>query len=178
MAAVSFKPNYCIEDYLLWEGDWELWDGIPVAMSPAPNFFHQAVAGNLFFQLKKALHSEPCSDACVAVYESDWHVDGNTVVRPDLMVACETPTGQWLERRPEFAAEILSPSTRKKDLIAKRELYAANGVPFYLILDPEDRSALLLSLDPDGSYRELPPEDPFEIHPGCVLQLDVAPLFV
>jgi len=142
MAAVSFKPNYCIEDYLLWEGDWELWDGIPVAMSPAPSFFHQAVAGNLFFQLKKALHSEPCSDACVAVYESDWHVDANTVVRPDLMVVCEKPSASWLEKRPE------------------------------------DRSALLLSLDPDGTYRELPPEDPFEIHPGCVLQLEVAPLFV
>jgi Uma2 family endonuclease len=178
MSAVSYKPNYRIEDYLLWEGDWELWDGIPVAMSPAPNFFHQAIAGNLFYQLKKALHNEPCPDECVAVYESDWHVDATTIVRPDLMVVCEKPSGQWLEKPPEFAAEILSPSTRQKDLVAKRELYAANGVPFYLILDPEDRSALLLSLDPDGIYRELAPEEAFEIHPGCVLQLDVAALFV
>ena len=178
MAAVSYKPNYCIEDYLLWEGDWELWDGIPVAMSPAPNFFHQSVGMRLGAGLVNQLSSSSCPDECIAVYESDWHVDANTVVRPDLMVVCEKPTGQWVERRPEFAAEILSPSTRKKDLVAKRELYAANGVPFYLILDPEDRSALLLSLDPDGTYRELPPEDPFEIHPGCVLQLEVAPLFV
>jgi Uma2 family endonuclease len=178
MAVVSYKPNYCIEEYLLWEGDWELWDGIPVAMSPAPNFFHQSVGMRLGAVLVNQLSSSSCPDACIAVYESDWHVDANTVVCPDLMVVCEKPTGQWVERRPELAAEILSPSTRKKDLVAKRELYAANGVPFYLILDPEDRSALLLSLDPDGTYRELPPEDPFEIHPGCVLQLEVAPLFV
>ena len=178
MAAVSYMPNYCIEDYLLWEGDWELWDGIPVAMSPAPNFFHQSVGTRLAAQIVGQFGRSPCLRECVAAYESDWHVDANTVVRPDLMVVCEKPEGQWVTSRPEFAAEILSPSTRKKDLVAKRELYAANGVPFYLILDPEDRSALLLSLDPDGTYRELPAEDPFEIHPGCALQLDVAPLFV
>lgn len=178
MAAVSYMPNYCIEDYLLWEGDWELWDGIPVAMSPCPGFFHQTIAGELFSQIKTLLENGPCPADCRAVLDLDWHVDANTVVRPDLMIICEKPTGQWVERCPEFAADILSPSTRQKDLIAKRELYAANGVPFYLILDPEDRSALLLSLDSDGTYRKLPPEDPFEIHSGCVLQLDVAPLFV
>lgn len=62
--------------------------------------------------------------------------------------------------------------------MAKRELYAANGVPFYLILDTEDKSALLLSLDSDGTYREIPPEAPFELHPGGLIQLSVAPLFV
>ena len=61
MAAVSYKPNYCIEDYLLWEGDWELWDGIPVAMSPAPNFFHQSVGMRLGAFLVNQLSSSSCS---------------------------------------------------------------------------------------------------------------------
>ena len=87
------------------------------------------------------------------------------------------PSGHWVERRPEHAREILSPSTRQKDLVAKRERHAANGVPYYLIRDPEDRSALLLSLDADGTYCELPPEDPSEIHSVCAVQLEVAPLF-
>ena len=94
------------------------------------------------------------------------------------MVICEKPTGQWIEKRPELAVEILSPSTRQKDLVAKRELYAANGVPYYLILDPEDKSALLLSLGGDGAYREIPPEEPFELHPGYRLEFRIAPLFV
>jgi len=178
MAAVSYKPNYCIEDYLLWKGDWELWNGIPVAMSPSPGFFHQTIAGELFSQIKALLGKGPCPVDCRAVLDLDWHVGANTVVRPNLMVVCEKPAGQWVERRPELAAEILSPSTRQKDLVAKRELYAANGVPFYLILDPEDRSARPLSLDPDGTYRELPPESSIGIHPGCSLQLEVPPLFV
>ncbi len=178
MSAVSYKPHYHVEDYLAWEGDWELWNGIPVAMSPAPNFFHQSLGMKLGAVLVNQLSASSCPHECVAVYESDWHVDSTTVVRPDLMVVCEKPDGQWITRRPELAVEILSPSTRRKDLTAKRDLYAANGVPFYLIVDPDDKSALLLSLGSDGVYRELPPEDPFEIHPGCVLQLEVAPLFV
>ncbi len=178
MSAVSYKPHYCIEDYLRWEGDWELWDGIPVSMSPAPNFFHQTVGMKLGAVLVNQLSSSSCPDGCVAVYESDWHVDSTTVVRPDLMVVCEKPQGQWITNRPELAVEILSPSTRHKDLTAKRELYATNGVPFYLIVDPEARSLVLLELGQEGNYHELPPESPFEIHPGGSLQLEIAPLFV
>ncbi len=178
MAIVSYRPHYSVEDYLGWEGDWELWDGIPVAMSPAPNFFHQSVAGALYFQLSTQLRENAsCPGRCQAIYECDWHVDSSTVVRPDIFITCEPPEGSWLTKRPEFIAEILSPSTREKDLVAKRELYAVNGVPHYLVLDPENRSALLLALDEDGTYRELAPDSPFEIHPGCQLRIEVAPLF-
>ena len=177
MGAVSYIPSYTVEDYLRWEGDWELWDGVPIAMSPSPGFFHQSVGTQLMAQLVQILGSDSCSADCRAVYESDWHVADSTVVRPDVMAVCGKPDGKWLTKRPEFAAEILSPSTRQKDLVAKRELYASEGVPFYLILDPEDQSALLLELGDDGAYREIPPESPFEPHPGCQIQLKVAPLF-
>ncbi len=178
MAVVSYRPRYLVQDYLQWEGDWELWDGIPVSMSPSPGYFHQTIAGELFAQLKLLLSDDPCPVDCRAILDLDWHLDEATVVRPDLMIICEKPSGQWIEKRPELTVEILSTSTRQKDLVAKRELYAANGVPFYLILDPEDKSALLLSLDSDGTYREIPPESAFELHPGCLVQLSVAPLFV
>ncbi|MEQ1838883.1 MAG: Uma2 family endonuclease, partial [Verrucomicrobiales bacterium] len=124
MPAVSYTPHYHIEDYLQWEGDWELWDGIPVSMSPAPNFFHQIVGTRLAAQMVGLLGKSACPAECVAVYKSDWHVDSTTVVRPDLMVVCEKPQGQWITNRPELAVEILSPSTRHKDLTAKRNLYA------------------------------------------------------
>lgn len=177
MGAVSYIPNYTVADYLRWEGDWELWDGVPVSMSPAPGFFHQTVGSQLIAQLVQILGSDACSADCRAVYESDWHVDESTVVRPDVMVVCGDPGGKWLTRRPELAVEILSPSTRQKDLVAKRQLYAANSVPFYLILDPGDQSALLLELGEDSTYHEIPPESSFAPHPGCPIQLSLAPLF-
>lgn len=177
MSAVSYRPRYQIEDYLGWEGDWELWDGAPVSMAPSPDFFHQSIGGNLYSQLRNQLAREECPADCSALYEIDWHIDRSTVVRPDLVVVCERPEGRWIEKPPEFVAEILSPSTRQKDLVAKRELYAANGVPFYLVVDPDERSATLLRLE-GGSYAEESADSPFELHPGCVLQLDLPALFV
>jgi hypothetical protein len=34
-------PHYTYEDYCRWEGQWELIDGIPYAMSPMPRPQHQ-----------------------------------------------------------------------------------------------------------------------------------------
>lgn len=178
MPAVSYRPRYSVDDYLQWEGDWELWDGAPVSMSPSPGFFHQSIGTRLAAQLVKILDSDECPADCRVAHEVDWHVDRNTVVRPDLLIVCEPPEGKWIEKRPEFVAEILSPSTRQKDLVAKRELYAANGVPYYLIVDPEERGALLLVLGENGDYREVSGETEFEIHPGCRIELQIPALFV
>lgn len=177
MGAASYIPNYTIDDYLLWEGDWELWDGVPVAMSPRPAFRHQRISRNLLVELDSQLRAEPCQEACEAICEVDWHVEETTVVTPDLIITCREEEGNALTKRPEFAAEILSPSTRQKDLVSKRDLYASEGVPFYLILDPEDQSALLLELGEDGTYREIPADSKFELHPGCQIQLTIEPLF-
>ena len=32
--AHEYLPHYTYEDYCMWEGNWELIDGIPYAMSP------------------------------------------------------------------------------------------------------------------------------------------------
>ncbi len=36
MIVEKYMPRYTIDDYKLWEGDWELIDGIPFAMTPSP----------------------------------------------------------------------------------------------------------------------------------------------
>lgn len=177
MSAVAYSPKYKVSEYRNWEGDWELWDGVAVSMSPSPRHFHQSASGNLYFQIRVALDEDGCPEECHALYEIDWEVNDFTVVRPDLLVVCEDLDDDWVKSRPELIAEILSPSTREKDLTSKRELYAREGVPFYLILDPDDQSAILLELEEKGSYRERSAEEPFELHPGCVLKLDVDAVF-
>lgn len=177
MPAVPYIPRYKIEDYLLWEGDWELWDGVPVAMSPSPNLRHQRLSRKIALMVDPQLEEELCQGNCELFYETDWHVDAATVVRPDLLVACGEDDSEYVEATPTLTVEILSPSTRSKDLIQKRELYASNGVAYYLILDPDEKSALLLQLDEEGTYREIPPAEPFELHPGCRIQLDPPALF-
>ncbi|WP_457626586.1 hypothetical protein [Persephonella sp.] len=34
--AEKYLPNYTVEDYKQWEGDWELIEGIAYAMVPSP----------------------------------------------------------------------------------------------------------------------------------------------
>ncbi len=51
-AAKKYLPHYTIDDYQLWAGDWELWNGIAVAMTPSPFGRHQALASRLLVALQ------------------------------------------------------------------------------------------------------------------------------
>ena len=46
--ALRYLPRYTVKDYLKWEGDWELVEGIPFALA-SPSFRHQRVVvlGNI-----------------------------------------------------------------------------------------------------------------------------------
>ncbi|CAA6801283.1 MAG: Unknown protein, partial [uncultured Sulfurovum sp.] len=65
--------NYTYEDYKNWEGDWELIDGTPISMAPAPMRIHQDIATELIFLLKNSLEKNECPD-CQVSFENDWKV--------------------------------------------------------------------------------------------------------
>ena len=48
----KFVPRYTVDDYSQWKGDWELWDGVPIAMSPSPFDRHAELMASLITQLK------------------------------------------------------------------------------------------------------------------------------
>lgn len=156
-AATKYVPQYTVEEYLNWPGDWELWRGVPVAMSPAPTPVHQLVAAGLFTVLNSAIGSSADCN-CIALYETDWRIDSETVVRPDISVLCSGLPSKYIDYAPSVIAEILSPSTAGKDLTAKRALYAEQGVSIYLLVDPDEQTVTALRLE-SGSYVELPTND-------------------
>ena len=59
---------------------------------------------------------------------------------------------RMIEGAPDIVVEILS-SDRNRDLVRKRQLYAAAGVPEYWIFDYRNDSAMLLGLR-NGEYAE------------------------
>ncbi|PAY15578.1 hypothetical protein CKO51_31115 [Rhodopirellula sp. SM50] len=83
-AAPKYIPHYTVNDYLGWDGDWELWSGIPIAMSPSPFGRHQAVASRVAYELRKAIIESDCQAEVLP--EIDWIVSDDTVVRPDVVV--------------------------------------------------------------------------------------------
>ncbi len=65
-------PHYTYDDYVQWEGQWELLKGIPYAMVPAPVLKHQDLSLDIAIQLKNLLAAcEKCH-----VYEAlDWQIE-------------------------------------------------------------------------------------------------------
>ena len=159
MPALRYLPRYTVDDYRCWEGDWELWDGIPVSMTPSPFGRHQQVCRDVLFRLMVLMRESGCS--CEAIHELDWIVDRNTVVRPDVMVLCDGIPERHITTRPDLIVEVLSEATKHKDQTAKRELYQREQVPYYFLIDPADatvrgyalQAGQYQSIDaPDGRY--------------------------
>ena len=136
-------PHYNHADYKRWEGSWELIEGIPYAMTPYPALRHQRISQKIAWQLEELLGNCPKCQALIAL---DWIVNDNTVVQPDNLVICHEPTGDFLTQAPALIFEILSPSTAQKDRVTKFRIYEQEGVPWYCLVDPENRVAKIYRL--------------------------------
>jgi len=141
-------PHYTYEDYVQWEGRWELICGIPYAMTPAPGIQHQSVSNNIAWLLKESLSE--CKE-CQALLPVDWKIDEDTIVQPDNLVVCHKADGAYLNRAPALIFEVLSKSTATKDKNTKFALYEKEGVRHYVIVDPKERLAKVYSLH-EGKY--------------------------
>lgn len=68
--------------------------------------------------------------------------EDSNVVQPDIMVVCDsenvTANGKYKET-PTLLVEVLSPSTRSKDMVTKLYLYMRSGIREYWIIDPDIR---------------------------------------
>jgi Uma2 family endonuclease len=90
------KEKYTYADYLNWpDGErWEIINGIPFMMSPAPSRQHQQISGSLFAKIYNYLENKTCQ-----VYSAPFDVrfapenkkddEIETVVQPDILVVCD-----------------------------------------------------------------------------------------
>ena len=184
MGEPTYIPSYTVADYEQWEGEWELWNGVPVAMTPPAGLDHQRLGRKLLLMIQRQLDEQGCR--CEVLYESGWKISEATVLVPDLMVVCEPADGDYVLETPGWVIELLSPSTASRDRLEKRRMYAAAGLGYYLIADPRDPTrggkqgprfeALKLV---DGEYESLATDAPgtFDLHAGCAVTLDPAAIF-
>ena len=124
----------------------ELIDGVFYDMA-APDGIHQdilLILGSMFRD-----HIRKNKGECkVYVAPRDVQLDpgdDKTIVQPDILIVCDRNkiTDRCIIGAPDFIAEILSPSTREKDLHLKAAKYACSGVREYWIIDPEKRIVLV-----------------------------------
>ena len=143
MEAVKILPHYTYSDYQHWEGKWEVIDGIPYAMSPAPVPNHQLIAMNLGAEFRNQLKS--CKK-CKTYQPIDYVVAEDTILQPDLLIVCSDITKKFLDFPPALVVEILSTSTALKDRHTKYALYQSQEIKYYIIIDPDTKEAEIYEL--------------------------------
>jgi Uma2 family endonuclease len=149
VAQSKYYPHYTWDDYQHWEGAWEIIEGIPYAMSPAPTVRHQSISQRIALHLGNQLKN--CK-TCQALLPIDWRISDDTVVQPDNLVVCGDIGDTYLAFAPSLIFEVLSPSTAQKDQTLKFELYQREGVKYYVMVDPVSQVAKVFALAEDGRY--------------------------
>jgi len=129
---------------------YELIDGTLI-VSPGPELPHQDMVGNLHVLLRAAC--PPHLKVVLAPF--DVVLADDTVLQPDLLVALrEQFTRRELPGAPLLAVEVLSPSTRRVDLLLKRDRLQEAGAPSYWLVDPDAPSVTVLELR-EGRYEQV-----------------------
>ncbi|EIJ35890.1 Uma2 family endonuclease [Thiothrix nivea] len=163
-AAEKLKERFTYGDYRQWPQDerWELIDGVAYMMA-APSRLHQLFAFEMGFQIRAYLADRRCS-----VYSAPFDIrlpkqdeaddDVDTTVQPDVAVICDRNKldDKGCRGAPDWAIEVLSPSTAIKDMDTKRQLYEKHGVKEYWIVHPTDHWLMIYTLNDGGQYNPHP----------------------
>lgn len=153
MPSAAKNEKFSYADVLTWPTDerWEIIEGRPYDMTPAPSFRHQRVVGNLYHLLRGAIDERRC---VAGVAPTDVVLSDHDVVQPDVFVVCDGSkiTDQHIQGAPDLVAEVLSPATSRKDRWEKKTLYERAGVLEYLLVDPDGRFIERYLAGPDGTF--------------------------
>jgi Uma2 family endonuclease len=158
----KFESNkkYSYRDYLTWNDNeqWELIEGIPYLMTPAPSEKHQRISRELLVEFALYLRGKKCEvydapfDVRLIMNEKDTEIFN--VVQPDISVICDP--GKIDDKgclgSPDLIIEIISPSTGKHDRWVKYKLYEQAGVREYWIVEPSNDTVEVFKLNTHGKY--------------------------
>jgi Uma2 family endonuclease len=132
----------------------EIIDGVHY-VTPSPVLRHQELLGRLHLQIGKFIEEHP-EVGQVFLSPLDTVFSPWDVVEPDLVFVAadqlEILTEPNIQGAPALVVEILSPSTRRRDLGIKRRLFDRGGVREYWLVDPKARDITVYRRQPDGGF--------------------------
>ncbi len=156
MALPVEKTRYTFADCLSWDEKEriEIINGEAFMMA-TPSSRHQEISMELSRQLANFLEGKRCkvypAPFGVRLFEQDGDrpEDVDTMVEPDISVVCDRNKidKHGCKGVPDLIIEILSPSTRRHDRLVKLNLYQRAGVREYWMVDPDNESVQVFTLD-------------------------------
>jgi len=119
----------------------------------SPNIGHQEILGRLYLIFNEYFNGKKCR-VFLAPFDVHLRKKGMKtpdVVQPDVVVICDlednvTEKGRYMGT-PDLVIEILSDSTRKKDMLDKLNSYMLSTVKEYWIVDPKQESIIIYSFE-------------------------------
>lgn len=134
---------------------YEVLDG-ELVMTPSPIVLHQTTARRIVKFVGGYIDDHGLGEYWFAPL--GVRLGEHDIPEPDFLFVAKEHLAERVRREaihgpPDLVVEILSESSFRRDLLKKRRIYARSGIPEYWIVDPEDRSVTVLSLDGD-SYRD------------------------
>lgn len=149
---------YTYSQYKNWPESerWEIIDGEPYNMSPAPGMTHQKISGKIFRTIGNYLEGKSCQvfSAPFDVFlreKNQSEEDIKNIVQPDLSIICDESklSEKGCTGAPDIVIEIISPSTASHDQITKLRLYEKHGVKEFWLFHPVDRIVWKYILEKD-----------------------------
>ena len=115
----------------------------------SPNIRHQRVLGRLHIAFNEYFKDKKC-EAFLAPFDVHFRkkdIKEPDVMQPDLLVACDieghiNEKGKYMGT-PTLVIEILSDSTRSKDMVDKLNTYMLSDVKEYWIIDPKQEQVII-----------------------------------
>lgn len=145
----TLKDYYALPD----EKRVELIDGEFYDMA-SPSVAHQEMILEIAIVIRQYIRKNKgkCK-VLIAPCDVQLDCDQYTMVQPDIMIVCkpEKITKRCVVGAPDFVLEVLSPSTRKKDITIKLKKYQAAGVREYWMVDIEKGHVIVYFFE-KGSY--------------------------
>ncbi|MEA4925425.1 MAG: type II toxin-antitoxin system prevent-host-death family antitoxin [Syntrophomonadaceae bacterium] len=141
---------------------YELIDG-EIYLLASPSFKHQIAVSEIAWHFNNYFRGKPCRpltaplDVRLFGFATKFEEDPN-VVQPDVVVICDLDkvnAASKYEGIPSLVVEVLSPSTKGKDLAAKLNLYMKSGVLEYWVVNLENKSVLQYSFSPERDIENL-----------------------
>jgi Uma2 family endonuclease len=73
------------------------------------------------------------------------------MIQPDIIIVCDEDKikDRVIYGAPDFVLEILSPSTRRKDMFVKSGKYCEAGVKEYWMVDPKTKTLIVYNFMDD-----------------------------
>lgn len=147
------QGQYTLEDYLALPNDQrvELIDGVFFVMD-SPSMPHQLIAGELHRIISN--HIREKGGNCIpfiAPADVQLDCDNRTIVQPDVFIVCDRSKIHRARcfGAPDMIIEVLSPSTKKKDMFIKLNKYQNAGVREYWMIDLKNERIIVYNFDQD-----------------------------